>query len=104
MDLRDVILTVKEKANEADNAYHAGHQDTAKNYLGEIRMVIQAYFAENDTQGDTETPEATSEQASESSNEKPEKDQAKSDSPALPASQFLGANVGRTAGDSPPPE
>lgn len=46
MNLKDVVETVKVKTLESRLAFNAGHHDTTKNLLGEIRTVIEAYFSE----------------------------------------------------------
>ncbi len=49
MDLKDVIVTVRERAMEATNAFHAGHHDVAEQYLLEQLLEIQKYFNEKPT-------------------------------------------------------
>ena len=57
MDLKDVIADVRQKAIEAHNAFHAGHKDVARNYLGEIRSEIQVFFGEGkEPWGDVTAP------------------------------------------------
>lgn len=97
MELKDVVQTVKEKADEAHNAYHAGHQDLANGYLGEARLVIEAYELSSALPGEDVSKAATSETSSEKTPETPaqvpgspvQPDQA---GPVLPASQFVKAN------------
>ncbi len=99
MDLKEVIATVNEKAMEAHKAFHAGHHDTAEGYLGEVRLVIEAYWMEKRKPGQDITGKATSEKPDESLEETQAKvsgpgvqpaviDPVPPPGPALPASQF----------------
>ncbi len=47
MVLKDVIRNVREKADAAHSAFHAGHHDKAKQYLAGIRAEIVQFEAEN---------------------------------------------------------
>lgn len=96
MDLKDVVATVKEKAIEAEKAFHAGHRDTAENYLGEVRTVINEYFAVPATPLTDVTGSATSENPEEASQTKP----AQEPGAVLPASQFDPAAAAQQIGGS----
>jgi len=104
MDLKDVLSSVTDKVTEANNAYHAGHPEKSHEMFSEIMTELGTYFTQLSPNEVAALAETTS---GETAQEKDEQPAQASDSPAsqaLPASQFLGANVGRTAGDSPPPE
>lgn len=97
MDLKDVIESVCSSAGEAHSAFHAGHHDTADNYLGEIRTVIQAYFGEiSEWAGDVKKS-ATSEKPTEALKETQAKVSGPGVQPAVidpdaPASEVLPAS------------
>lgn len=66
MDLKDVVQNVKEKANEAHSAFHAGHQDNARKYLAGIRAEIVQFEQENPAPAGEVTESTTSEKPAES--------------------------------------
>lgn len=98
MDMKEVVQTVRDKADEALNAYHAGHHDNADNYLGEIRTVIQAHFGELGEWGGNVPGSPTSEKAAEVTDEKPAEVPG---APAQPA-QTPGAQAALGTGDVQP--
>lgn len=67
MDLKDVIATVREKAIEAHNAFHAGHHDVAEQYLAGIRAQIVEYERAPEQRTEDVTESATSEKPAEAS-------------------------------------
>ena len=44
MDLKDVIATVDQEADEAHRAFHAGHNDNAEGHLMTVMLKICVYF------------------------------------------------------------
>jgi len=65
MDLKEVVETVAEQADEAKRAFHAGHHDNAEAHLGELRLVIEAYWMETRKPGEVLGESATSEKPAE---------------------------------------
>ncbi|MBA7522334.1 hypothetical protein ES705_14452 [subsurface metagenome] len=61
MVLKDVIRNVREKADAAHSAFHAGHHDKAKQYLAGIRAEIVQFEAENPSPAGDVTESATTE-------------------------------------------
>ena len=73
MDLKDVVIAVKEKTKEAELAYNAGHHDVAEKYLGEIRLTVEAYFDVPATPAGDVTGSAVSEKPDEVQKDTPAK-------------------------------
>ncbi|MBA7636122.1 hypothetical protein ES703_43737 [subsurface metagenome] len=46
MDLKDVVSSVYANAAEAHKAFHAGHHDTAENYLKSVKIQVEKYLDE----------------------------------------------------------
>lgn len=45
MDLKDVVQSIKDKADEANTAFHAGHPEKSNLYFKNIMEEIRSYFA-----------------------------------------------------------
>jgi len=58
MDLKDVVSSVYANAAEAHKAFHAGHHDTAENYLKSVMIQVGKYLDEKKL-----TPAEVTEQA-----------------------------------------
>lgn len=71
MDLKDVIEEVTQDLKEAQDAYRAGHPETAVKYLNGIRMVIEVNVLKNDVPAGDITESPTSEQPIANSDETP---------------------------------
>lgn len=71
MDLKDVVESVRQKAIEVHNAFHAGHPDVAENYLRGIRAEIMDYEKDKATPERDVTESATSETPAETSKATP---------------------------------
>ena len=72
MDLKNVVATVRDRAEEADRAFHAGHSENSHVFLLKIVDTIDKYFKEMKTEVGDVTKSATSEKPEETSKEKPE--------------------------------
>ncbi len=102
MDLKEIIAKAKNIAESAHSSFHAGRLDDAENYLMVEMQTIARYFdAKTKPAGDvTESTNHENPEADQS--EKPAEVPGSKDSPALPASQFLAANVGQVVqGEKP---
>lgn len=95
MDLKDVLSSVTDKVTEANNAYHAGHTETSILQFKNIMEEIRAYFEQLSPAEVDALAATTSEKPEEDQTEKPEQKQDEPASKALPATQFLGENVGQ---------
>ena len=104
MDLQDVLKKAVEGVDEANKAFHAGHHEDAESFLEGVNDYMTLYFGEAPPRPDRVTESANGDKPDTGLAEKPDQAQAPEASKAQPASQFLGANVGRTDQDSPPPE
>ena len=71
MDLKDVIATVDQEANEAHRAFHAGHKENAEQHLMTTMMTIGKYLDEQTTPAGDVTESATSSQDAKAETEKP---------------------------------
>ena len=85
MDLKDVVATVLDRAEEANKAFHAGHSDSSHVYLLKIVDTIDRYFKDKTTPAGDVTKSATSEKPEENATEKPEQVPGA----VLPANQFV---------------
>lgn len=65
MDLKDVVNSVREEADEAHKAFHAGHPEKTLKRFKVIMESIRAYFNQMSPAEVAELSEATSEPASE---------------------------------------
>jgi len=84
MDLKDVIELVEHAAQEAGFAFRAGHPETSRVRLADVKIAIDEYFRENPI-SDSDVTESTShENPEEHQNQKPEQ----APGAALPATQF----------------
>lgn len=104
MDLKDVVEKVKYAADEAHSAFHAGHQVVAKRYLNEASETIRKYFDEFGMPAGDVTETAASEQPAQ---DQPGPEGGAPESPAepaLPATQFLGSNIGQVISSPKPPQ
>lgn len=93
MDLKDVVQNVRDKADEAHSAFHAGHLDNAEHYLAGIRAEIVEYEKCSSLPGEDVAESATSEKLTETLPETPGEVpgapvQQVPEGPVLPASQF----------------
>lgn len=71
MDLKDVVESVYSDAGEAHKAFHAGHRDTAEEYLAVIEGEIGKYITEHKVTAGDVTESATSETETEQAGETP---------------------------------
>ncbi|MBA7479195.1 hypothetical protein ES707_14627 [subsurface metagenome] len=102
MDLKEVIAKAKNIAESAHSSFHAGRLDDAENYLMVEMQTIARYFDAKTKTADDVTESPTSETSQEKTKETPAQVPGSKDSPALPASQFLAANVGQVVqGEKP---
>jgi len=95
MDLKEVLSSVTDKVTEANNAYHAGHKEQSILYFKNIMEEIRAYFEQLSPDEVDALAAATSESPEEDQTETPEQNPGEPASEALPATQFLGENVGQ---------
>lgn len=102
MDLKDVVSSVYANAAEAHKAFHAGHHDTAENYLKSVMIQVEKYLGEKSPTSAEVVEQVTSEMDVESQKETPVEDPGSSESPAKPAAQFLGENVGQVVQSEKP--
>jgi len=104
MDLKEVIESVNEKAMEANNAFHAGHQIVAQRYLQESCELIGKFFDEKGMSATDVTESATSEKPAEDQKDTP----AKVPGAAIPATQFDPAaaaqQIGTGSAEPKPPQ
>jgi len=94
MDLKDVITEVTQDIKEAQDAYNAGHPETAVKHLNGIYRVIQANIAQTASPAGDVTESATSETPDATEQEKP----AEVPGAALPATQFGSADAAQQIG------
>jgi len=59
MDLHDRIHVSIDRINEAEKAYHAGHQEAAERHLAEVALMVEPYrdVPESETPTKDEKPE-----------------------------------------------
>lgn len=65
MDLKDVVGKIKEQADEAYNAFHAGHYENAEVRLGRVWFLIEEFGLRPDIQAGKVTESTDSEKPSE---------------------------------------
>jgi len=95
MDLKDVVSSVYANAAEAHAAFHAGHHDTAENYLKSVKIQVEKYLDEKKLTPAEVVEQVTSSMGDEHQKETLVEDPGSSESTAKPAAQFLGENVGQ---------
>ena len=83
MDLKDLVQNVRDKANEAHNAFHAGHHDVAEQYLAGIRAQILEYERAPEQRTEDVTKLATTEKPDEDQKDTPAKALGAQSQPAV---------------------
>ncbi|GAI71861.1 unnamed protein product [marine sediment metagenome] len=97
MDLKDVVSSVYANAAEAHKAFHAGHHDTAEEYLKEISVTLAGYWTEENRPSAVVAEQATREKQDETLAETPVEEPGAPAQPAAvdlvaPASEVLPAS------------
>lgn len=85
MDLKEMVQSVRDKADEAHSAFHAGHHDNARNYLGQIRTEIQLFLGDLEPFAGNVTESTSHESQEAHQSETP----AQAAAAVLPATQFV---------------
>lgn len=104
MDLKDVVSSVYANAAEAHKAFHAGHHDTAENYLKSVKIQVDKYLDEKPPPLAEVAEQATSEMDVESQKEKPVEDPGSKTTPASFAAGAAARSVGTGAAEQKPPQ
>jgi len=102
MDLKDVIQTVVEQADEAQKAFNAGHHDNAEEHLHSIEGLVVEYLRMPATPAGDVTGSATMQKAFEDSPEPPAQVPGFAAADAAQGSQAAAQQVGGSLTDEKP--
>lgn len=104
MDLKDVVSSVYANAAEAHKAFHAGHHDTAENYLKSVMIQVGKYLGEEAPESALVAEQATSEKPAETLEETQAKVSGPGAQPAVIDPAAAARSIGSGAAEPTPPQ
>ncbi len=104
MDLQNVVSDVFANAAEAHKAFHAGHHDTAEEYLASIENDIGQYIREHPTTSAVVAEQVTSEKPAETLEETQAKVSGPGAQPAVIDPAAAARSAGTGAAEPKPPQ